>query len=171
MDRQSDLMKDAADQLWSRLQDGRTGMLWVKSSDDHPQLMTHFGDQDDKAIWFISSADTDLVQGIAGRPDAGYLFATDKGDYHVSLKGALEVCDDKGKLDELWSVAIAAWFERGRDDPKVRLLRFSPAEAAVWASESNAILVGWRMVKAAMNSDATKPDVGRHMIIDFRELV
>ena len=40
---------------------------------------------------------------------------------------------------------IAAWFEGGKDDPKVRLLRMDPAEAHVWLNE-NSLLAGVKML-------------------------
>ena len=74
---------------------------------------------------------------------------------------------DDGKLDELWSVAAAAWFEKGREDPHIRLVRFMPDQAAIWASETSRVLVGLKMLRAGMTKGTSKPDVGVHRVIAF----
>lgn len=158
---------DAADQLWRRLDDTRTGMLWVQGSAQHPQPMTHFASEEDGAIWFITSADTDLVSVIGPGADAGFTYQSQKGDYHASIKGPLVILQDNQKLDELWSTPVAAWFENGRQDDKVTLLRLTPREAAIWASDANPVLVGLKMINAALRDDVSEPDVGAHTVINF----
>ncbi|CAN0588148.1 unnamed protein product, partial [Ectocarpus sp. 12 AP-2014] len=61
--------------------------------------------------------------------------------------------------------AAAAWFEEGRDDPKVTLVRFSPREASVWVSDKNAVVVGLKMMRAAMAEGESNPDVGDHHVL------
>lgn len=161
---------DAIAQLWKRLEDTRTGMLWVKGSDQHPQPMTHFADEEDGAIWFITSADTDLVSAVGPGNEAGFAYQSEKGDYHVSIMGSLVEYPSDEKIDELWSPAIAAWFEQGREDPKVTLLRMVPREAAIWASDGNPILVGLKLLNAALREGASEPDVGHHRVVNFAEV-
>ena len=56
--------QDALETLWSQLEDNRVGLLWLPDSGQHPQPMTHFADRDAEALWFITSADTDLVAAV-----------------------------------------------------------------------------------------------------------
>ena len=108
-----------------------------------------------------------LAMALGSGAQAGFTYQSKKGDYHASLKGLLEPLKDEAKLDELWSIPVGAWFEQGREDPKVTLLRFTPREAAIWASEGNPVLVGLRMINAAMRDDVSEPDVGVHHVIEF----
>ncbi len=38
-------------------------------------------------------------------------------------------------LERLWNPYIAAWFEGGKDDPKLALLRFDAERAEIWLDE------------------------------------
>ncbi|MBY6058704.1 pyridoxamine 5'-phosphate oxidase family protein [Leisingera daeponensis] len=167
MARRPDSDADAAAQLWKRLGDTRAGMLSVDGSRQHPQPMTHFADPDAGAIWFITSADTDLARAVGLGGEATFVYQSQKGDYHASIKGPLTVSESSTTLDRLWSPPVGAWFEKGRDDPKVTLLQLSPREAAVWASDTNPVLVGLKMLNAAMRDGSGEPDVGVHRVIDF----
>ncbi len=169
MARQTETAQDATGQLWKQLDRSRIVMLWAPDSGQHPQPMTHFADKDANAIWFITSADTDLAEAVGSGVQGQMTLATTKQDYHASIRGQMEFVRDDAKLDALWSPFAAAWFENGRDDPNIRLLRFTPQQAAVWASEANAILVGLRLMRANLIEDTPPPDVGVHHILNFEK--
>jgi general stress protein 26 len=73
---------------------------------------------------------------------------------------------DTDKLDELWSPIAAAWFEAGRDDPKVTLLQLTLLEAAVWATTDSMLVVGIEMVRANISPEHM-PDIGEHAVVQF----
>ena len=50
------------DTLFYQTEQLRFGMLGVEGSGQHMQPMSHHLDRENQSIWFISSADTDLVQ-------------------------------------------------------------------------------------------------------------
>lgn len=159
--------QEAAEQLWKRLEDTRAGMLWIKGSDQHPQPMSHFADEEAGVIWFITSADTDLVAALGPGAQAGFTYQSQKGDYHASITGPLVAYESDAKIDELWSPPVAAWFEEGREDDKITLLQFTPREAAIWASDANPILVGLKLMRAAMQDGEAEPNIGSHQVINF----
>lgn len=160
---------DAKEQLWSQLESGRISMLSIPSTGQLPQPMTHFTDRDSGCIWFVTSSETDLAKSVQTMALGQLVFMAPSQDYQASISGRLEIVMDEEKLDALWNVAIAAWFEGGRDDPSVRLLRFTPDEAAVWASEGSKVLVGLKILRAGMTEGADEPDVGVHTVIDFNK--
>lgn len=169
MAKQVETIADAKEQLWKRLEEGRVSMLWVPGSSKLPQPMTHFIDREAGALWFITSAETDLAKAVGGGASGEMVFMAPEQDYQASLTGRLETVQDEEKLDELWSVPVAAWFEGGREDPNVRLLRFVPDEAAVWASQASRVLVGLKLLRAGMQEGEAQPDVGVHKVIDFNQ--
>lgn len=158
---------EAKDQLWKHLDTGRVCMLWATDDGHHPQPMTMFADEDNGAVWFITSAETDLAQSVAAGAPARMIFMSEKQDYQASLQGTLKIVPEKDKLDELWNVAVAAWFPHGREDPTVRLMRFDPTEAAIWASQSNVVLVGIKILNAGLRDGHSNPDVGTHQVINL----
>ena len=44
---------------------------------------------------------------------------------------------DRATVDRLWNKWTEAWFEGGKDDPKVRLIRFDLEHAMIWLNESS----------------------------------
>ncbi|MGR3760260.1 pyridoxamine 5'-phosphate oxidase family protein [Roseobacteraceae bacterium NS-SX3] len=167
MARQTETAQEASQQLWRQLARARTTMLSVSDSGQHPQPMTHFADEEGGALWFIASADSDLVAAVGLGATGQLTLVSDSRDYHASLQGVLEISEDSAKLDEYWSVAAAAWFEAGRKDPKVTLLKFTPREAAVWASEGNPVLVGIKLLRAGLQEGGSPPDIGVHHVLQL----
>jgi general stress protein 26 len=48
-------------------------------------------------------------------------------------------------LRRLWNPSVAAWFEGGKEDPKLRLLSFQPGHAQIWLNE-NSLFAGVKML-------------------------
>ncbi len=152
--------------LIEKMDDVRVGMLGVEGSSQHMQPMTHFTDWDTNTLYFITSSDTDLVRavGLGGR--AHYCVVGKDQDFHACLAGTLEQVEDQAKLDELWSPVAGAWFEKGREDPKVTLLRLTLADASVWGSTESSLRFGFEIARANMDEDHL-PDVGVHKTFRF----
>src|SRR3546814_13989965 len=51
------------------------------------------------------------------------------------ISGTLVSESDRTVLDKLWSNSIAAWYEGGKDDPKLVLLRFDLIDAEIWTAD------------------------------------
>ena len=157
--------QDAKDRLREQLQSARVGMLGVEGSHDHMQPMTHFADEDGTALYFITASDTDLVRQIGQGATAHYCLISKNHDYHACIEGLIEQHQNAAKLDELWSPMVGAFFEEGRDDPKVTLLKMVLREASIWESDDSVFKLGFEVAKSAMTDDIA--DVGNHVIVNF----
>lgn len=159
---------DATGQLYDEMDGVKAGMLGIEGSGQHMQPMAHYTDRDAGVLWFITASDTDLVRALNG-PQKAHFCVVGKGqDFYACLSGPLSVSHDEAKLDELWNAVAAAWFEGGRENAKVTLLRMDLAEASVWSTTSSTIAFALEIARSNMN-DAHTPDVGEHKIIDFRK--
>jgi general stress protein 26 len=152
--------------VFATLDGVRSGMLGLSSGGDGAQPMTHFADEEAGAIWFISSTDTDLVQSLGMGEDAEYIVISKDHDVHISLRGKLYHLHNKAKLDALWNPVVSAWFEGGREDPRVALLRFDPEVANIWASSSSALKFGFEILRSHVEPGHT-PDVGVKATVKF----
>lgn len=161
----TDTLDAAQQQLWAQLEKTRICMLWVRDSAQHPQPMTMFADAETGAIWFITSSDTDLAADIGHGAEAAMTVVSPNQDFHASLRGSLVQYDSAEKLDEVWNLATSAWFEEGREDPKVMLLKMSPAEASVWFSQGNPVMVGLKLLRAAVKTGESQPALGTHHVL------
>jgi general stress protein 26 len=163
---QDDVAADPRGSMFDVLDSVRAGMLGLTGGGDGFQPMTHFPDEEAGLIWFISSADTSLVQSLGMGEDAEYVVISEDHDVQVSLRGKLYQLHNDAKLDELWSPVVAAWFDGGRDDPRVALLRFDPEVADIWASSASSLKFGFEIIRA--NLDPThQPDIGVKATVRF----
>ena len=133
--------------FWKALKSDRTALLGLsRAGAGHAQPMTAQIDGDEGGpIWFFSASDVDLVRAIGHGADA-FLHFADKGhDLFASVDGRLSIDNDRAMIDRLWNPFVAAWFEGGKDDPKLRLLRFDPGDGQVWLNE-NSLFAGMKML-------------------------
>lgn len=157
--------QDAKERLHKQLQSARVGMLGIEGSTDHMQPMTHFADDDGAVLYFITASDTDLVRQIGQGATAHYCLISKNHDYHACMKGPIARHQNAAKLDQLWSPMVGAFFEKGREDPKVTLLKMVLNEASIWESDDNVFKLGFEVAKSAMTDETA--DLGDHVIVNF----
>jgi general stress protein 26 len=132
-------MKSTADpsellaRFWRELADIRTGMLALSTDGDgHAQPMTAHFEGTRGPIWFFARRDSHLAEG-AERPHAAAFHYVDGGhDLYACVHGELQAVDDPAAVDRFWSEEVARWFEGGKKDSNLALLRFTPDRAHIW---------------------------------------
>jgi len=142
------------EKFWKAIKSDRTVMLGPDQQRAHAQPMTAQldGDVEHGPIYFFTAKDTDLVRQIGERGAAMLHFASKGHDIFACVSGELIADNDPAKIDRLWSPFVAAWFEGGKSDPKLQLLRFDPEEAQIWLNE-NSLFAG---VKLLLGADPKK---------------
>jgi general stress protein 26 len=128
------------EKFWKGLKSDMTMMLGLSGVDDeHSQPMTAQLDEDQTRgpIWFFTSKDVNLVKAMGNGHRAFASFASKGHDLFASLQGELVLDNDRATIDRLWNRFVAAWFEGGKDDPKLQLIRFEPEHAQIWLNENN----------------------------------
>ena len=132
--------------FWKALKSDMTIMLGLDGDDDaHPRPMTAQLEGDKGPIWFFTSTDSELVQQINGGSDAIATFTSKGHDLFATIHGKLYLDNDRAVIDRLWNRFVAAWFDKGKDDPKLALLRFDPDQAEIWLDASS-IVAGIKML-------------------------
>lgn len=150
---------DPKKQLWDEIEYVRAVMLGMPGAGMHMQPMAPMASREENSIWFFTKTDTELVQK-AGSGKAHLCLVSDDQDYHACLSGTLKVNKSKEHIDRYWSSVVSAWFDEGKDDPKLTMVQFTPDDAAIWASSDSALRFGWEIAKANMTDD--DPHVGVH---------
>ena len=148
--------------FWSALKDDMTMMVGLDGIDDgHARPMTAQLDGERSPIWFFTSKDNALVQklGQGGQPVQGAFgqaqfgkgdraiatFASKGHDIFATVHGRLSLDNDRATIDKLWNRFVAAWFEGGKDDPNLQLLRFEPGRAQIWLND-NSLFAGVKLM-------------------------
>ena len=130
--------------FWKALESDMTVMLGLSGAEDgHTRPMTAQFEQQHGPIWFFTSKDNALVRnlthsnGNGGRAVA--TFAAKGHDLFAAIHGNLRVDTDRAVVDRLWNRFIAAWYEGGKDDPKLALLRLDAEHAEIWENASSIV--------------------------------
>jgi general stress protein 26 len=136
---------ELAELFWSKLKSDRTMMLGLDGVEDgHARPMTAQFEGDGGPIWFFCAADSDLLPLLDSNDRAIAIFAAKDHALFATVHGKLQLDMNPATIDRLWNRYVAAWFEGGRDDPKLRLLRLDPEKAEIWKN-GNSLLAGVKM--------------------------
>lgn len=149
-------------QFWKALQGDRTVMLGLAGVDDgHSQPMTaqllEEHQETGGPVWFFTSADTEFFKAVGSSHRAVMHFSSKGHDLFAAVDGEILPVSDRTVIDRLWNKFIAAWFPGGKEDPKLRLLRFDGERAQIWLNENSA-LAG---VKILLGRDPKKEYAGK----------
>jgi len=117
-----------------------------------------------KEIWFIGDKTSDVVKDIQDNPKVGLSYATQDEKDYVSVSANAELPTDKDKLDELWSPVYNAFFEHGKEDENVQLIKVVPHGVECWLSGSSTVNM-FKMAAAAVQDGKTAEDIGEQFSI------
>jgi general stress protein 26 len=143
---------DIIEKLWKAIKDDRTIMLALddeRGGDSQPMTAMFEKEPGEGPLWIFSSSDVDLVNATGNGSAAKAQFVAKGHDVFASLTGRLTPTTDREMVDRLWNPFIAAWYEGGKDDPKLRLLRLDLDHAHVWLNENSA----FSSIKLMLGSD------------------
>ena len=105
-------------------------------------------DDEGGPIWIFTANDTSIVTALDNSVRAVATFAAKGHDLFATIHGSLRIDNDRAVIDRLWNSFIAAWYEGGKDDPKLTLLRFDPDHAQIWENGSS-LLAGMKLLFGA----------------------
>lgn len=150
--------------FWDRLEDINSGMLGL-TEDVRLVPMSHYPEPEANILWFITAKDTDLARSVAGGGKPALHVVSDAAEgLYARIDGTLSLSNDGAKLDELWNAVASSWFEDGKRDPDVQLMRFDMTEAEVWATGGKLAFI-YEIAKSKVTGQ--KPDMGEHYTLRF----
>lgn len=155
-------MTEYREEFWDRIEDIRTGMLLVEERFVPMTLKT---EPEDGHIWFLTAKQTAPGKAALAGDTTRLVVANDSKGAYADIKGKLSVSDDRAKLDEVWSPMAKAWFDQGKDDPDLLLVRLTPATAEVWLGPESGLQGIVAMVKARFGNETD--DMGEHFTLTF----
>ena len=150
--------QEIEEKFWDALKDSPFVMLGVEGTRaGATQPMTvNFEDEDRQAglLWIFTAKDHDLTRAMGQSNRAIGSYSAKGHDLFASLRGTLEIVNDRATIDRLWNPIVAEWYE-GKDDPKLALVRFDVEDAKIWLSDVEGFL------KPAFNKlFGRKPEAG-----------
>jgi general stress protein 26 len=156
---------DPEAQFWDELKAVHAGMLGVSGSGQHMQPLAPQVEEETATIWLFTRRSSDLCKVVGAGSQAHFCVISEDHDYHACMSGLLSEDRSPSRIDQFWSPIVASWFERGKDDPDMTLLKLKLADAAIWASTDSSVKFGWEIAKANLTGD--EPDIGRRAHLTF----
>jgi general stress protein 26 len=135
--------------FWDSLSSDRTMMLGLHAADEgHTRPMTAMLDESCRSMWFFTVKDNAMVHQLDQGHRAVATFTAKDHDLFATIHGTLLVESDPRMIDRLWNSHVAAWYEGGRNDPNIALLRLDPEQAEIWEN-ANSLIAGIKMMFGA----------------------
>lgn len=139
-----DTIEDIAEDFWKALDSSRTVMLSTVGAHAGPaRPMTAQTDEDlkDGSVYFFASRGEGVGQEVlSGATTASFAFQSKGNDIFASAIGPIAAVHDAAMIDKLWSALAGLYYENGKRDPDLILLKFNPAEFEVWRSTTTGFL-------------------------------
>ena len=113
------------------------------------------------SLWFFTAHPSPKTDDIATTPAVNV--ALSDGKSYLSIAGTASVNHDETRIDQLWNPFVEAWFENGREDPSVALLRIDATSAEYWSVDKPGIVRAFEVAKALITKQ--QPDVGENKTV------
>ena len=91
--------------------------------------------------------------------------AFSSGDGWVSVSGTASVTHDPATIDRFWNSHAEAWFDGGRDDPAVALLKVEADSAEYWSVEDPKLVTAVKYARARLTGQ--QPDLGENHAVEL----
>lgn len=114
---------------------------------------------DDGAIWFLFSTESDTYAHFEKDHKASLLYSDISSYSFLSINGHAEVSRDEQRIEKYWNKMMEGWFDKGKDDPRIRVLKIVPSEAHYWDNKSNKLVTLLKVAAGAITGQKT--DTGR----------
>jgi len=158
IDKIQDVIKDVKYAMMSTINDKGDIHAWPMTTSEASVAA--------KEIWFIGDKTSDVVKDIQSNSKIGLSYATQDEKDYVSVSANAELSDDTDKLDELWSPVYNAFFEHGKEDPNVQLIKVVPHGVECWLSGSSTVNM-FKMAAAALQDGKTAEDMGKQFSVSL----
>lgn len=116
-------------------------------------------------LWYLISSESETFRNFEINPFANVMFS-DVRDYNfLSLNGEVEISRDPHRIDKYWNKMVETWFEKGKEDPHIRVLKITPNEAHYWDNKTNKLVTFFKIAVSAVTGENL--DIGREGNIEI----
>jgi len=105
---------------------------------------------DEGNIWFMSMKDSNKNAEILADPFTHILFQGSSYSGFVNIYGISEIITDQSKVDKLWKPFIKTWFQEGKDDPNITLIKVVPSSGYYWDTKHGAAVAFLKMAASVI---------------------
>lgn len=154
--------KEAIEKLKEMVDKIDVGMLCSNiqgSPHVHAVPMSRQEVDDEGNIWLLFSSESETYDNLQTSKDVSLLYSDISSYSFLSINGVAEISQDKARIEKYWNKMIEAWFEKGKEDPRIRIMKVAPIEAHYWDNKSNKLVTFLKVATSAVSG--AKLDIGR----------
>ncbi|MFB5944202.1 pyridoxamine 5'-phosphate oxidase family protein [Albibacterium profundi] len=143
----------AIDKLKGLVDEIEIGMLATYPANSkyiHSVPMSHQEVDEQGNIWFLFSSESETFQHIEHDSNTSLLYSDADNYSFLSINGTAEINKDRTRIEKYWNKMVEGWFDRGIDDPRVRVLKIIPNEAHYWETKSNKLVTLFKVASRAI---------------------
>ena len=118
--------------FWHALADSPFVFLERREDPEQAVVMTAKLDRNaNSAIWFFTKRDHQLAR----MGPAVCTFGSKDHKIFARFQGSLSEETSRDRLEKEWDRQTAAWYDQGKDDPNLLMLRMDLGDAEIWDSD------------------------------------
>lgn len=106
-------------------------------------------------MWFLSSDESNKNFEIKEDNRVQLFFMNNGSSEYLSVYGKAFIYKDKSTIEEKWTPIANAWFEEGKEDPKVTVIRVTPDETYYWDTKAGKLVSFLSFAAAAITGTKT----------------
>lgn len=143
--------------VWKLIKKIGTAMFVTRDGDGlEGRPLQAYPDHDAGLVFFMTDAEH-IISQVTNDPRVLLSFAGTGSNDYVAIDGTVSVSNDRAKIKDLWTVWAKAFWD-SPEDPKIRLLVFTPGHARYWDAP-NKLVSTLAMVASVVAG--TKPQLGK----------
>lgn len=104
-------------------------------------------------LWFLSSDTSNKNFEIKEDNRVQLYFMNNGSSEYLSVFGKAFIYKDKSTIEEQWTPLAKAWFEDGKEDPKVSVIRVTPEETYYWDTKAGKLVSFLSFATAAITGN------------------
>lgn len=106
-------------------------------------------------LWFISSKESNKNFDIKEDKKVQLFFMNNSNYEFLSVYGDAFIYTDQSTIEEKWSSFANAWFEEGKEDPNVTIIRVQPTDTYYWDTKAGKMVSFLSFAWAAVTGNKT----------------
>jgi len=101
-------------------------------------------------LWFMSMKNSTKNKEIETDPFTHLFFQESTNSGFLNIYGITEISTDQQKIDELWKPLLKVWFQEGKDDFNISLLKVVPTNVYYWDNKHGDMVAFAKMAASAV---------------------
>jgi general stress protein 26 len=112
-------------------------------------------------LWFLSDKHSKKNAQIEADAEVELYFQASEHSGFLHLQGRATVLHDRSLIEKLWTPMAKVWFQEGKDDPCISVIRVQPLGGQYWDNKHGDMVAGVKMViGAALGKQLDDGEIG-----------